>query len=185
MNPRRNNMKKRWMRVGMVMAMVAALMSTGCWGLVLYGRPGPGRNQGPVDWGVVILDLVFLGLIGIGIDACAGTLRRPEYAPSCWGDNGTPSDKAKGLVVLRDTIKVNIRPEDVKRNGDRDLAIVWVDVNGVDRELYSGKVKDACGIEIPTKDLSGVGRLEVRLDGRCALAWDARVVGARTQFAAK
>lgn len=162
------DMKKRWMQAGMVMAMLAALMSSGCWGLVLYGRPGPGRNDGPIDWGVVILDLVFLGLIGVGIDACAGTLRRPGGYPSCWSDNN---------------LKINVRPEDLEKNGDRTILITCVGADGSAKELYSGPVRDAQGLVLPMGGCSG--RVEVRLDGSQTVAWSAPIPGARTQLAAR
>jgi hypothetical protein len=161
-------MKKNWMRLGLVLAMTGTLFTSGCWGLMLYGRPGPGRNQGKVDWGVVVLDLFFFGVIGIGVDACAGTLRRPEGERSVWSEN---------------KLRINVKPADLEKNGNRDMIITWAG-NGESRELYAGTVRGASGREISTAGCVG-GKIEVRLDGKSEVAWSSKVPGMKTRLAAQ
>jgi hypothetical protein len=178
-------MKTKLGRTVVALTMCVAMFASGCWGLIIYGRPAGERNRGPVDVGVIVLDLLFGGLIAITIDACAGTLREPTNGQQVGirEYRYRPRDDTK--LELRDRIRINVRPEDLKANGDRKLTISWVGDASPAHELYSGAVRDSCKTDIPVSGCSGTGKLEVKVDGRTIVAWDARVAGLKTQVAAK
>ncbi len=176
-------MSKHIWRASAVVFLCGSMLASGCWGLIIYGRPGPGRNQGRVDAGVVILDLLFGGLIAITIDACAGTLRRPAgWQRSRWDDSSTQRlDNYKqlgyreetGPMRLRDEFRINVRPEDVKTQGAKRIEVVWTPESGQCQTLFAGTVSEAAGKRLDTSKLSGRGSVEVRLEGREAVAWNA------------
>lgn len=175
-------MKRKLWKFGVATAMVAAMLSSGCWGLVLYGRPGPGRNQGKIDWGVVVLDIILTPwCLGVVIDACAGTLRQPGYG-GC-SDAGSHPDierykrvgyrESSDPIQLRDEFHIQLRPKDVKSAGGCKLEVVWTDSQGTSSTLYTGTVRDAAGKRLDTRKLAGRGSISVRLEGREAMAWNA------------
>jgi len=185
-------------RLNMALAalLCAVLFTTGCWGLILNGRPASERNRGDVDAATIILDLLVTPFcVGIIIDACAGTIRKPtEEQKRKKGVSSVPAEhleKYKKLgyretndpLKLPKTLKLNVRPADVAKCGDKQMKVVWKGTDGPALELFSGTVREANGREVALKGASGAGHLEVYLDGQCQMAWDARAAGLRVQMA--
>ena len=154
-------------RMAFAFLLCAALLSSGCWGLLLSQNPKPfGRNHGKVSVGVVILDLLLTPFcIGIVIDACAGTLREhdPYYSPPRRSEAAIP-----GKMRLR------VSQADIDAHGNRAIRVVWRSADGSTQELYSGLVRNATGVEVNVQG-SGFGRLEMLVDGEARASLAVRV----------
>ena len=193
--------KRRKFNLALSLVLCVALFSTGCWGLIINGLPTDERNKGPINWGVVVLDVfIDIWLIGLVIDACAGSIRRPtfEQQQRGYGDKDKSAldrrvDQYRKMgyrltdepLELPRVIKLNIRPEDVAKGGERQLKVVWKGTDGARVDLYSGSVREARGQQIAVRGLAGRGQLEVHLDGECQMAWEARAGNRPAQLAGK